>query len=202
MKRPRQPGTRTGDALELARKAAERAAMAAQQTDHVYGVREGAAFIAAWPARPSPILFLDFDGVLNCERSFDGTGERYRFGADNVNALNLILTRTEARIVITSTWRLYWSLRENSEFLERDGVLPGRVVGKTADLSAERGHEIDAWLKGAPFAVAGFVILDDRDDMAMHRPRLIQVESYRGLTMADAERAIHLLTPREHAGGP
>lgn len=196
MKRPRPPGT--DDAIEVARKAAEQAALAAQQTDHVYGVREGAAFIAPWPSGPSPILFLDFDGVLNCERSFDGTGERYRFGGDNVSALNRILLQTDARIVITSTWRLYWSLQENSEFLERDGVLPGRVVGKTADLSLERGYEIDAWLKGAPFEVAGFVILDDRDDMAMHLPRLIRVEPYRGLTMADADRAIQLLAFPPH----
>ncbi len=68
MKRPRQPGT--GDAIELARKAAEQAALAARQTDHVYGVREGTAFVAPWPSGPSLILFLDFDGVLNCERSF------------------------------------------------------------------------------------------------------------------------------------
>jgi hypothetical protein len=39
-------------------------------------------------------------------------------------------------------------------------VLPGRVVGKTCVSGAERGSEIDSWLKSVPFPVESFVILD------------------------------------------
>ena len=104
-----------------------------------------------------------------------------------------MLRQSEAHIVITSSWRESWSLRENAEFLERDGVLPSRVVGKTPTLGQERGLEIEAWLRSAPYAVASFVILDDRDDMAMHRGRLVQVSPLVGLSSAQAKRAIELL---------
>ena len=54
------------------------------------------------------ILFLDFDGVLNC---YDDIGR----GPDPINPaavarLNVIVARTGARIVITSSWRLRYPL--------------------------------------------------------------------------------------------
>ena len=174
-------------------KAMEAAFQNNRRTDLIYGVRAGASPIAPWPTEPCRIVFLDFDGVLNSERSTQQLGTRYRFARSSVEALNDLLRHSEARIVITSSWRESWSLRENAEFLERDGVLPSRVVGKTPTLGQERGLEIEAWLRSAPYAVASFVILDDRDDMAMHRGRLVQVSPLVGLSLAQAQRAIELL---------
>ncbi len=82
---------------------------------------------------------------------------------------------------------------KHAEFLERDGVIAGRVVGKTPTLELERGLEIESWLRSAPYPVASFVILDDRDDMAMHRQRLVQVSPQVGLSQTEAQRAIELL---------
>jgi len=182
------------DALIEAMEAAAEAVLAGQRTDQIYGVREGAPPIAAWPTRPCKIVFLDFDGVLNSEQSTQHLGTRYRFASSSVAALNEVLQKSEAHIVITSTWREHWTLRDNAESLERDGVLPGRVIGKTPTLERERGIEIDTWLKSAPYPVASFVILDDRDDMAMHRERLVKVDPEVGLNQSHALRAIALLT--------
>jgi len=77
--------------------------------------------------------------------------------------------------------------------LEKAGLLPGFVVGKTASSDGARGLEIDSWLRAVPYSVESFVILDDRDDMAMHRNRLVQINPQRGLDLPDAERAIELL---------
>ena len=72
-------------------------------------------------------------------------------------------------------------------------MLPGRVVGRTSISGGERGVEIDSWLKSVPYPVESFVILDDKDDMAMHRQRLVHVDPKVGLGTAEARQAIALL---------
>lgn len=192
---------RKNDALDEAMTAAARAALNSQRTDQIYGVREGDGTLSPWPTGPCRLVFLDFDGVLNCEQSTQELGTRYRFARSCVAALNLALRQSDARIVITSSWRENWTLRDNAEFLERDGVLSGRVLGKTPSLRAERGFEIDTWLRAAPYPVESFVILDDRSDMAMHRGRLIQIDPQVGLTGTQARQAIELLTMVPIANG-
>jgi hypothetical protein len=173
--------------------AAERAVAENARADLVYGVRAGAPPLCAWPLTPCVILFLDFDGVLNSEQSTEELGTRYKFSRPSVNALNFLLDNTDARIVITSTWREYWTLSENAQSLEQNGVLPNRVLGKTALLGKERGLEIDAWLNDVPFPLRSFVIIDDREDMAHHSNRLVRVDPKVGLTMERARRAIEIL---------
>ncbi len=181
-------------ALIDAMKAAEEAFLRNARTDLPYGIREGSPPIAPWPTKPCKIVFLDFDGVLNSEQSVKQLGTRYRFARANVNVLNEVLKHTDALIVITSSWRENWNLKEIATFLERDGVVPGRVVGKTRALGGERGIEIDAWLCSVPYVVESFVILDDKDDMAMHLNRFVRINEQIGLTYSEAQRAIELLS--------
>ena len=179
--------------LQEAMDAAEKAVIEAAQTDHVYGVREGAGPIAPWPMAPCKIVFLDFDGVLNSEQSIRELGTRYRFAKNSVVALNEILRQTEARIVVSSSWRNHFTLIENARSLKKDGVISNRVVGKTKALGKERGLDIDAWLHSVPFAVDSYVIIDDRDDMLMHRERLVKTDPEVGLTIPLARQAIEIL---------
>lgn len=181
------------DSLNDAIRAAERAVVEAQNGDHIHGVRDGAPPVAPWPDAPCRIVFLDFDGVLNSEQSVRKLGTRYRFARASIDALNTILQETDSLAVITSKWREIWTLREIAGFLERDGMLPSRVVGKTPILEKERGFEIDAWLRSAPFSVASYVILDDRNDMTIHQSRLIQINPEIELDELQARRAIELL---------
>ena len=180
-------------ALIEAYKAAEKALLEGERTDLLYGLREGAPPIAPWPTGPCKIVFLDFDGVLNCDVSVCQLGTRYKFWPASIKALNELLERSGARIVISSTWREHWTLSENAASLERAGVLPGRVVGKTSVCDGERGIEIDSWLKSVPYPVESFVILDDKNDMAMHVQRLVLVDPKTGLSAKEARQAIELL---------
>src|SRR5262245_35756385 len=141
------------NALLEAMQEAERAVLEGQHTNQIYGVQAGAPPLAPWPTVPCRVLFLDFDGVLNSEHSAAELGTRHRFAKSNVAALNTVLQQSGALVVITSTWREHWTLRENAEWLERDGVLPGRVVGKTPVLERARGLEIDSWLQSVPYSV-------------------------------------------------
>ena len=180
-------------ALIAAYKEVEKALLEGQRTDQLYGVREGSHPIAPWPAEPCNIVFLDFDGVLNSDLSIAQLGTQYRFWPQSIEALNHILKETNARVVITSTWREHWTLSENASALEKDKMLPGRVVGKTSATGGLRGLEIDSWLKSVPYPVRSFVILDDREDMAMHSSRLIRIDPRVGLGMREAQAAIQML---------
>lgn len=180
-------------ALIEACKAAEKALLDSQRTDLLYGVRDGAPPIAPWPTEPCKLVFLDFDGVLNCDLSASQLGTRYKFWPASVKALNEILAASGARIVISSTWREHWTLSENASALVQAGVLPGRVVGKTSVSGAERGKEIDSWLKAVPYPVESFAILDDKDDMAMHQQRLVWVNPKVGLGIEEARQVFALL---------
>lgn len=86
-------------ALIEAYKAAEKALLESQRTDFLYGVREGAPPIAPWPTEPCKLVFLDFDGVLNCEVSVCQLGTRYKFWPESINALNELLAESGARVV-------------------------------------------------------------------------------------------------------
>src|SRR5258708_4514770 len=181
------------EALIEAFKVAEKALLEGQRTDLIYGVREGVPHIAPWPSEACRVVFLDFDGVLNSDHSVAQLGTRYRFWPPSITALNSVLQTSGALIVITSTWREHWTLSENAAALERDGVLTNRVVGKTSASGGERGLEINSWLMNVPYIVDSFVIFDDRDDMAMHRGRLVKINPQVGLGVANAQRAIELI---------
>jgi hypothetical protein len=180
-------------ALKEAWEAAEKVLIENQKTDLDYGVRQGDGPIAPWPSQPCKLIFLDFDGVLNSDLSVSQLGTRYKFWPASVKALNQLLSVSGALIVISSTWREHWTLKENAASLERAGLLRGRVVGKTCVSEGARGRQVDSWLKSAPYPVESFVILDDKDDMEMHRERLVQVDPSVGLGVEEGHRAAELL---------
>ena len=101
------------------------------------------------------ICFLDFDGVLNSTAYIKQLGDKWTGGELDpvaVELLNDIVIATKAKIVITSTWRLYSSIQRLTEILEFYGFI-GDVVGKTIDLDKEykysRGYEINDYLRSA-----------------------------------------------------
>ncbi len=162
-------------------------------TESPYGVPAGAPGLVPWPAEPAKVVFLDFDFVLNNELTLREHGTDAVFDPESVAALNELLRHSGALLVISSGWRVRRPLKQLADLLEAAGVLPGRVVGNTPWLDCERGLEIDAWLKGAPFPVASFVILDDMADMAMHAERLVRTAEIFGLRLGHAYAALEVL---------
>lgn len=162
-------------------------------TESLYGVPVGAPGLAPWPTEPARLVFLDFDFVLNNERTMRAHGTEAAFDEDSVAALNELLRHSGALVVVSSGWRLRRTLKHLADILEAAGVLPGRVVGKTPWLDCERGLEIDAWLQGVPFPVASFVILDDMADMMMHAERLVRTAEVYGMRLGHAYAALEIL---------
>ena len=121
------------------------------------------------------IIFLDIDGVLNViPQGHDAFGGI--FHADFVDNLKRIIDETDAKIVISSSWR-HSGLQKMLDMWEFRN-LPGEVIGVTPDLyrfldfegerTMVRGDEIQAILNIHP-EITHYVILDDDTDMLKHQ---------------------------------
>ena len=137
------------------------------------------------------IIFLDFDGVVN---AFNEPESLRQLSKTCVETLNTLIEKTDANIVITSTWRILHSMADLRQILINAGFkFPYKVIGKTPR-GGRRGTEIEEWLKAFPKEIELFVILDDDSDMEPFMDRLIRTNSDTGLTIDDVERAIFLFT--------
>ena len=119
------------------------------------------------------IVFLDIDGVLNhwdhlttdeCQNSTDMSGSGY-LDPECVQRLNTLIERTDAKVVVSSTWRMNHTIDSLQQTLEEKGF-EGEIIDftTTEDLGT-RGDQIWDWLK-CPEEVESFVILDDDADAA------------------------------------
>lgn len=158
------------------------------------------------------VLFLDFNGVLDCiahRWALPGdvlppgktaylTEYLPAFNTEAVARVAEIVKRTDARIVVSSTMRLFNTLADMREMLNESGY-PDQcpIIGKTPrGFGGIRGYEIHAWLlraKRRGWNVESFCILDDDDDMVHLMPRLVQTSKTHGLQQQDVERAVRLL---------
>lgn len=111
------------------------------------------------------IIFLDFDGVMNCSSTKDritfppwGAGFR-GLDDDKVQLVSKLAEVTGAKVVISSTWRLHFKIDELREMLGKRGF-KAEIIDETPHSHSERGEEIQDWidLNGTP---AAFVVLDD-----------------------------------------
>lgn len=146
----------------------------------------------------SNIIFLDIDGVLVNRASLrQASGLRASADPKCVSALNKIIAETDAKIVVSSTWR-----RSGVNFVIqklRSWGVSGDIVGLTPVLNVvnvERGNEIQTWIDENTQLgkiITSFVILDDDDDMLHLTNRLVQTVFEDGLTESDADRAIGIL---------
>lgn len=125
------------------------------------------------------IIFLDIDGVLNSEkfykneaqhekwqrakeegRSIDEQDAIANIDPESVKWLNYIIDKTNAEIVVSSTWRFDENLSNKLSFM---GIKPHiGITPKTWE--RHRGTEIQMWLDKHP-EVINYVIIDDDCDM-------------------------------------
>lgn len=122
------------------------------------------------------VIFLDIDGVLNSNNTFDDNDEWRKFfckfsnkslkdkityhmidiDLDKVFMLRDVCNLTGAKIVISSSWRRLWYYSLTEEKLVNLG-LP--IVGTTPYIRGNRGEEIRRYLQNNK--VDNFIILDD-----------------------------------------
>lgn len=117
------------------------------------------------------IIFLDIDGVLN-SRAYDrkrNWNEQTEIDETRLPLIKEIVDATNAKIVLSSTWRQHWNKDPNrcdvdgryiNKIFARFGL---SIYDKTPDLgiTALRREEISKWLKETEQEIDSFVIIDD-----------------------------------------
>jgi hypothetical protein len=144
--------------------------------------------------RTDRIVFLDIDGVLNNSSRSEFCGTRTRADPLNVLALQEILKRTGAFIVVSSSWR-FEGLGYCAECLRSWGIHAPLVdvTPLDTDVLNTRGKQIAEWLRWYSDRVKSYVILDDYAGDDMDIQRLVQTKFEEGLTMAHMKRAVEIL---------
>lgn len=150
-------------------------------------------------------IFLDFDGVLNTPKG--------KFDQKAIGKLRRLLERCDAKVIISSTWRLQGV--EYIRQLWKEYHLPGEVTDLTpscnsitfssADGTKEwqclheaKGLEIAEWLRLNAKEPYRYVILDDEEDILFNqREHLVKVDGSKGLDKADVRVAIQILNTKE-----
>ena len=123
-----------------------------------------------------------------------------------VQRLNRLVRETDAKVVVSSSWRHGRTLAELRCILEAVGF-EGPVIGKTPNYVpnrdpmskrqvGQRGDEIHTWLEAASLfdiEVEQFVILDDNDDMSHLMDRLVLTTMETGLLDWHVDQAVEML---------
>lgn len=181
------------------------------------------------------VIFLDIDGVLNSQDwyiyrrdnvAMDSVNAQYpfyEFDPRAVERLNRIIEKTEAKIVVSSSWRSGETVESLQKLLDSVGV-KGEVIGLTPHLWCQkpypdmdgyrvpRGCEIDWWLDNYgdfqrinwseekqieyinKAKVKNYIILDDDSDMLYgQREHFIRTAHDHGLTDELVDLAISIL---------
>lgn len=117
------------------------------------------------------VIFLDIDGVLNSKEFFQNrqpTQGLNEIDEEKVKLLQQIVQATNAKIVLTSTWRIYDKADKVYQHLV--DVLAKydlSIFDCTPWINEDRPHEIAAWLsmrnalRDVHEHIFGFVSLDD-----------------------------------------
>ena len=147
------------------------------------------------------IIFLDIDGVLNSHRKLKEVYEKthkphsgYNYPFDEICLQNLkeLVTITNSKIVITSSWRRDQEGRDTLINALKEYELEEHIIGYTPILGKSRGIEIQAYLNQLDYQ-PNFIILDDDTDMDNLIDYLIKTNISVGLTKTNVEEAIKLL---------
>ncbi len=139
------------------------------------------------------VVFLDIDGVLNT------FGQQFGCplaSPDLVQHFNKIILDTDAKVVISSSWRGlvlsgHMDIHGFEAMLRSHGV-HCTVIGTTGEEEG-RGWQIRAWLDGKYDKIESWVVLDDCPDTLMLTMPIVQTNGSTGLTAENVEQACQIL---------
>lgn len=152
------------------------------------------------------ILFLDFDGVITTYLS------KWKIDMDKVKIINKICDKTDAKIVVASSWRIgyrgvvhtfqeylkqYFTKNQYLDhFKEEFNKFINNIVGMT-ESGSYRGNEIKFYMNDHP-EVENYVIIDDDSDMCDYQLfNFVQTDTYEGITERDAKLCVDILNGAE-----
>lgn len=151
------------------------------------------------------VIFLDVDGVLNYGRNELFLGKCVF--SEHIALLKQIVDSTNAKIVLSSSWRRGWYLQQHDPTNRNIAVQDFQMLKyqlsmfgiALLDYTAEfnhRGKEISHWLnQHSDNGIDSYVILDDMNEEALrpHTKHLVQTNPATGLTPDNVQKAIQIL---------
>ena len=162
------------------------------------------------------IVMLDIDGVLNSVRSVIArskgrdrptnithkTFEERSLDVVAVNLLRRLCESTDAKIVISSTWRQGRTKEDFVNIFAYYGWHDFPIIGATPKLNTIRGNEIANWISSytelnQSDPIEQYVILDDDSDMLPEQKNnFVHVDLRDGLLLRDYVKALKILDPQ------
>lgn len=159
------------------------------------------------------IVFLDFDGVLlpdpmAQQQTNDGMNssnylETVAFDPACVSNLNHLLHKTDAEIVLSTSWAKGHSISQLSNCLLRNGIDPTRIFEyddpgdgnwmTPRDRGFNRGEEIREWLQAHP-EIQQWAALDDNSTVMLLRRNFVRTNPTRGFDKHCLQTALSFLT--------
>lgn len=153
------------------------------------------------------LIFLDIDGVLNSTEYLNSEEYEDEFklhkqvyaniDPDKIKLLNKLVEHSGALVVLSSDWRLSYSLEEMNYFLKIRGAtfqisdktpFSGNPIARTP-----RGRDIQEYLDTICMKPESFVIIDDYSDMLHLKKYLVQTDRLVGITKEDIQKALEIL---------
>ena len=157
------------------------------------------------------VIFLDIDGVLNCSTSKsyccdDELGTITGIDTDKVKKLTKIVEATNAKIILSSDWKIGWEKHyitykpSHAKYLDNHLKKKGglTIFDKTPTINKgwDRGAEILSYIDKHQ-DIENYVILDDTffDDFLDSKieKHLVLTDREIGLSDVDVEEAINIL---------
>ena len=160
------------------------------------------------------VIFLDIDGVLNSDSFFkakEGSPEMHpdapnyhenialeMFDPKAISLLNTIVEKTQAVIVISSSWRLAFTLDDLRFILNKAGLIADIFDKTDFKFSSTRYNEINWWLRDHK-DIDSFIILDDLEASWFYslQPYVVQTTWAHGLLPEHVDLAITLMNRSE-----
>ena len=138
------------------------------------------------------IIFLDIDGVLNCQVFFEKRVKstpidkadfyKSQLCTERIEWLNSLCSKNDAVVVISSTWRKNKTVEQLQEILNNSGAT-FKIIGKTGQNDTRiRGVEIAQYLWSLPTKYEYVIIDDDSDMLLQQQHNFFQTDCYAGLT--------------------
>lgn len=153
------------------------------------------------------VIFLDIDGVLNFTGCKEKIGGIFFVNDERIKILKEIIDKTEAKVVLSSTWKMGWwdleaginSIHARDFVALRDKLLEFNIelFDKTRDCSANRAEEITDWLSTRN-DVENILIIDDKYDMKPYNKFFLKTSFREGLKVNHIKHAVNILNGNKY----
>jgi phosphohistidine phosphatase SixA len=137
------------------------------------------------------LILLDFDGVLNSFPFLVREEDFTKLDPEAIKCLNQIIKKTQAKVVISSAWRLCHTIEQLKDILKNVGF-EGEIIDLTPRTNGHRGCEILQWLEDCDFE-GSILAIDDDPNIAPFEKVHLHTSFQEGLLEEHIAKGVEIL---------